>query len=77
VQVPGVEDTKQIKSLLGKTAKLAFHLANTNIAKVQDIDHETTVMLKDSLGNSYPIFRKTEIGGDSLVNASVRFGNSR
>ncbi len=75
VQVPGVEDTKQIKSLLGKTAKLAFHLANTNIAKVQDIDHETTVMLKDSLGNSYPIFRKTEIGGDSLVNASVRFGH--
>ncbi|MFT4327927.1 MAG: protein translocase subunit SecD, partial [Wolbachia pipientis] len=75
VQVPGVEDTQQIKSLLGKTAKLAFHLANTNIEKLQDIDHETTVMLKDSLGNSYPIFRKTEIGGDSLVNASVRFGN--
>ncbi|MFP3036436.1 MAG: protein translocase subunit SecD [Wolbachia sp.] len=75
VQVPGVEDTEQIKSLLGKTAKLAFHLANTNVAKMQDIDHETTVILKDSLGNSYPIFRKTEIGGDSLVNASVRFGS--
>ncbi|AZU37159.1 protein-export membrane protein SecD [Wolbachia endosymbiont of Bemisia tabaci] len=75
VQVPGVEDTQQIKSLLGKTAKLAFHLANTNVAKMQDIDHDTTIMLKDSLGNSYPIFRKTEIGGDSLVNASVRFGN--
>ncbi len=75
VQVPGVEDTQQIKSLLGKPAKLAFHLANTNVAKMQDIDHDTTIMLKDSLGNSYPIFRKTEIGGDSLVNASVRFGN--
>ncbi|MCA4773967.1 protein translocase subunit SecD [Wolbachia endosymbiont of Mansonella perstans] len=75
VQVPGVEDTEQIKSLLGKTAKLAFHLANTNVAKMQDLDHETTVMLKDSLGNSYPIFRKAEIGGDSLVNASVRFGS--
>ncbi|MGL9689160.1 MAG: protein translocase subunit SecD [Wolbachia sp.] len=75
VQVPGVEDTEQIKSLLGRTAKLAFHLANTNVAKMQDIDHETTVIFKDSLGNSYPIFRKTEIGGDSLVNASVRFGS--
>ncbi|WP_375316635.1 protein translocase subunit SecD [Wolbachia endosymbiont (group A) of Colletes cunicularius] len=75
VQVPGVEDTEQIKSLLGKTAKLAFHLANTNVAKVQDIDYETTVMLKDSLGNSYPIFRKTEIGGDALINVSVRFGH--
>ncbi|WP_168464894.1 protein translocase subunit SecD [Wolbachia endosymbiont of Ctenocephalides felis wCfeT] len=75
VQVPGVEDTEQIKSLLGKTAKLAFHLANSNVASMQDIDHETTVMLKDALGNSYPIFRKTEIGGDSLVNASVRFSS--
>ncbi|MCA4774762.1 protein translocase subunit SecD [Wolbachia endosymbiont of Mansonella ozzardi] len=75
VQVPGVEDTEQIKSLLGKTAKLAFHLANTNVAKMQNLDHETTVMLKDSLGNSYPIFRKVEIGGDSLVNASVRFSS--
>ncbi|MGL9761677.1 MAG: protein translocase subunit SecD [Wolbachia sp.] len=75
VQVPGVEDTEQIKSLLGRTAKLAFHLGNINVAKMQDIDHETTVIFKDSLGNSYPIFRKTEIGGDSLVNASVRFGS--
>ncbi|WP_341808468.1 protein translocase subunit SecD [Wolbachia endosymbiont (group E) of Neria commutata] len=75
VQVPGVENTEQIKSLLGKTAKLSFYLANNNVAKIQDIDHETTVLLKDSLGNSYPIFRKTEIGGDALVNASVRFGS--
>ncbi len=75
VQVPGVEDTEQIKSLLGKTAKLAFHLVNTNVAKMQDVGHKTIVILKDSLGNSYPIFRKTEIGGDSLVNASVRSGS--
>ncbi|MDG7056208.1 MAG: protein translocase subunit SecD [Wolbachia endosymbiont of Meromenopon meropis] len=73
IQVPGVEDTEQIKSLLGKTAKLTFHLMNTSVTKVQDIDHETTIMLKDSLGNSYPIFRKIEISGDSLVNASIRF----
>ncbi|QKX02951.1 protein translocase subunit SecD [Wolbachia endosymbiont of Litomosoides sigmodontis] len=75
VQVPGVESTEQIKSLLGKTAKLTFHLANTNVTKIQDIDHETTVILKDSLGNSYPIFRKTEISGDSLLNVSVRFSS--
>ncbi|QKX02236.1 protein translocase subunit SecD [Wolbachia endosymbiont of Dirofilaria (Dirofilaria) immitis] len=75
VQVPGVEDIEQIKSLLGKTAKLSFHLANTKVAKMKDIDHETTIILKDTLGNSYPIFRKTEIGGDSLVNVSVRFGH--
>ncbi|MDD9332022.1 MAG: protein translocase subunit SecD [Wolbachia sp.] len=75
VQVPGEENTEQIKSLLGKTAKLSFHLLNNNVGKIQDIDHETTVLLKDSLGNSYPIFRKTEIGGDALVNTSVRFGS--
>ncbi|WCR53432.1 MAG: Protein translocase subunit SecD [Wolbachia endosymbiont of Ctenocephalides orientis wCori] len=75
VQVPGAENTEQIKSLLGRTAKLAFHLMNNNVEKIQDIDNETTVLLKDPLGNSYPIFRKTEIGGDSLVNTSVRFGS--
>ncbi|NUY39497.1 protein translocase subunit SecD [Wolbachia endosymbiont of Litomosoides brasiliensis] len=75
VQVPGIEDTEQIRSLLGKTAKLAFHLVNTNVAKIQDVDHGTTIILKDSLGNSYPIFRKTEISGDSLVNVSVRFSS--
>ncbi|KJH41241.1 putative protein-export membrane protein SecD [Dictyocaulus viviparus] len=42
---------------------------------MQDVDHETTVMFKDSLGNSYPVFCKTEIGGDSLVNTSFRFGS--
>ncbi len=73
IQVPGVENIEQIKSLLGKTAKLSFHLVNSNIAKIKDIDHETTIMLKDTSGNFYPISRKTEIGGDSLVNASVRF----
>ncbi|WFW29757.1 MAG: protein translocase subunit SecD [Wolbachia endosymbiont of Menacanthus eurysternus] len=75
IQVPGIENTEQIKSLLGKTAKLAFHLVNTNIVKIQDIDHKTTIIVKDSIGNSYPIFRKSEIGGDSLINASVRFSS--
>lgn len=75
VQVPGVENTEQIKSLLGKTAKLAFHLLNDKVDKIQDIDYETTTVLKDSLGNSYPVFRKTEIGGDALNNASVRPGS--
>ncbi|MCV3769777.1 MAG: protein translocase subunit SecD, partial [Wolbachia pipientis] len=76
VQVPGIEDVEQIKSLLGKTARLAFHFVNINVVKMmKDIDHETTVILKDTFGNFYPIFRKVEIGGDSLVNASVRFGH--
>lgn len=75
VQVPGAENTEQIKSLLGRTAKLTFHLLNDKVTQVQDIDHETTVLLKDSLGSPYPIFRKTEIGGDALTNASVRFNS--
>ncbi|QKX01661.1 protein translocase subunit SecD [Wolbachia endosymbiont of Cruorifilaria tuberocauda] len=75
VQVPGIEDIEQIKSLLGKTAKLSFHLANTNVAKMRDIDHETTVILKDHWGSSYPVFRKTEMSGTSLVNSSVRFNH--
>ncbi|MBV0899434.1 MAG: protein translocase subunit SecD [Wolbachia endosymbiont of Fragariocoptes setiger] len=74
IQVPGIENTDQIKSLLGKTAKLTFHLLNNKINKIQDIDYENTTLLKDSFGNSYAVFRKAEITGDALTHASVRFG---
>ncbi|OEY87011.1 protein-export membrane protein SecD [Wolbachia pipientis] len=75
IQMPGAESTEQVKSLLGKTAKLSFHLLDERAKRIQDIDHETTVLLQDAFGNFYHVLRKTEIGGDALINASVRFGN--
>ncbi|CEI84711.1 protein translocase subunit SecD [Ehrlichia minasensis] len=69
LQVPGVHDTSQIKTLLGKTAKLTFHLLE-DVKQLSSINSLTTVLLKDNHGNTYPILKKVEISGDSLVDVS-------
>lgn len=73
VQMPGTNDTEQIKSMLGKTAKLTFHLLDSSIKKIEDINKVTTFLLNDEYGNSYPVLRKIEISGNSLANATVGF----
>ena len=69
LQIPGIHDTSQIKMLLGKTAKLTFHLLE-NVTQFSSINPLTTVLLKDARGNTYPILRKVEISGDSLIEVS-------
>ncbi|WDM85446.1 protein translocase subunit SecD [Ehrlichia sp. JZT12] len=69
LQIPGIHDTSQIKTLLGKTAKLTFHLLE-NVSQLSSINSLTTVLLKDSRGNTYPVLKRVEISGDSLVDVS-------
>ena len=64
IQVPGLDDPEQLKSLLGKTAKLTFHLLS---------DKKTATIVKDKNGKQYPIKRRVELTGDLLNDASVRF----
>jgi preprotein translocase subunit SecD len=66
VELPGVEDPNDIKSLIGKTAKLTFHL----IAEQNDIDK---IVLHDNYGRKYPLQKKPAIGGELLNDASVSF----
>ncbi len=73
VQVPGVNDTEQIKSLLGKTAKLTFHLLDNSIRKIEDINKITTFLLNDEFGNFYPVLRRIELSGDALANVTTGF----
>ncbi|WP_333023899.1 protein translocase subunit SecD [Wolbachia endosymbiont of Pentidionis agamae] len=76
IQVPGISNIDEIKSLLGKTAKLTFHLIDHKVRNIQDINHTTTVLLSDSFGNSYPVLRKIEIGGYALTTAFVKSGST-
>ena len=62
LQVPGLNDPMQLKSLLGKTAKLSFHLLT---------DKKSAMILKDKAGRKYPVRRRVELSGDSLSHASV------
>lgn len=61
IQVPGVYNIDSVKSLIGTTAKLSFHLmADRN--KKDDI-----ITLKDDAGNSYDLLAIPEFGGESIV----------
>ncbi len=64
VQVPGLNEPEQLRSLLGKTAKLSFHLLS---------DKKNAVSVKDKNGNNYPIKPRAEITGGLLSGSSVTF----
>ena len=65
LQLPGLDDPQRIKDLLGKTAKLTFHLADMG----QEGGATMSVPMAED-GTPMEIFRKAELTGDMLTNAS-------
>ncbi len=75
LQLPGVQNPTEVKALLGKTAKMTFHLVDEETS-VQDaqrgkissdsmlVSGDETIVLK----------RAVAVGGDRLTNASVGYG---
>jgi preprotein translocase subunit SecD len=77
VQLPGVHDPARVKALLGRTAKLTFHLVNTDIGIT---DRKTaavppnTQLLPFAGGRTYAaVFRRALVNGDELVDAHGSF----
>lgn len=69
IQIPSVSDPKQVRDLIGKTAKLSFHFfSDPKIDNPNDIEK-----LYDQSGNEFYIFKHTELSGDTLKNATVSF----
>ena len=77
LQLPGVKDPERIKDLLGKTAKLTFHM-------VDDEDKNSLLtnrapfgkMIVQDLENNeikYLIEKKSRVGGENLVDAKASF----
>lgn len=71
VQLPGVDDPQRIKELLGKTAKLSFHLVDMG----GDVEGggSRSLPMADNPGQTIPVQRKAMITGDMLVNAQPAF----
>ena len=73
LQVPGLDNPEHLKNLLGKTAKMTFHLLNDAFA-YPDTSRGAlppgTIRLKDENGTAYAIKRQVMLSGDLLVNAS-------
>jgi preprotein translocase subunit SecD len=86
LQVPGLENPKKLKELLGKTAKMTFHLVDENVTP-DDIAAGVTPPIgtrmlpsdspqeKDSMGNPfrYAVKNRVMLSGDLLSGASATY----
>ncbi len=78
VQLPGVDNPEHIKNLIGKTAKMSFHLVNENITSEQlTSGHAPSGTMFLSYMNSpeqkVPVYTRIEVSGDSLKNSEASF----
>ncbi|MDB2414941.1 protein translocase subunit SecD [Rickettsiales bacterium] len=80
LQVPGLDNPEHLKRLLGKTAKLTFHLLDDSLPYPDTSRGPTppgTVRLKsDSDSTQYAIKKRVIISGDLLVDARPGFSGN-
>lgn len=86
VQLPGVKDPDRIKQLIGKTAKLTFHLVDdsttANEAKGGRVPPGSVLLPSNedpALGypSHYVVRKRVEVGGDLLTDAQPSFQEGR
>lgn len=76
LQVPGVENSDEIKAILGKTAKMTFHFVSDETFKggtsIQSINPKL-MSLTDEENRIYLIERDVALSGDLLVDANPTY----
>ncbi len=78
VQLPGLRDPERLKRLLGRTAKLTFHMVDSSVS-VQDAQAgripagSMELPDQDNPGGTLIVRRKVEVGGERLTNAQPSF----
>lgn len=78
VQLPGLRDPERLKRLLGRTAKLTFHMVDASVsaqdAQAGRIPAGSQVLPdQDNPGATLVVRRKVEVGGERLTNAQPSF----
>ena len=79
VQLPGVRDPERIKRLLGRTAKLNFHLIDEETPLTQALAGQLppgSIVIDAADGQpqgQYVVRREVSVGGERLTNASADF----
>ena len=68
LQVPGVQNSQELKEVLGKTAKMTFHLASNESSSTFD-----SIQVFDNAGNSFLLNKEVILSGDLLVDASATY----
>ena len=84
VQVPGLADPSQLKQLLGKTAKMTFHLVNESVSPDDAVRNvlpsDTELLTSDEPITEtgappvqYAVYSQVALGGENLTNANASF----
>ncbi len=75
LQVAGLNDPAQLKTILGTTAKMGFHLVNPDVSESDlmagNVPLDTLVMTNEETGAPYAVYAEEALSGDALVDAHV------
>ncbi|WP_135078114.1 protein translocase subunit SecD [Terasakiella sp. SH-1] len=82
IQLPGIDNPEDVKRLLGKTAKMTFHLVNHNVSAEDLLANRIppgTIVLPDAdnEGRKLAVRRKVEVSGDMLIDSQPTFQDGR
>ena len=70
VQLPGIEDPNRIKDLIGRTARMTFHLLDDNTTPGQGAAPPGVQFLNgERAGERYAVRRRVEVDGANLTDA--------
>lgn len=69
VQLPGLDDPQRVKELLGKTAKLSFHMVSDGSTDMREAGGTLSLPAADMPGQNLTINRRPILTGDMLTNA--------
>lgn len=73
VQLPGVDDPERIKDLLGKTAKMSFHLLDMDVTSGGVSPGSKKLPMREDPGQSIVIKKRVMISGDMLADSQPTF----
>jgi protein-export membrane protein SecD len=75
LQVPGVENSSQLKSILGKTAKMSFKFVDESTFKGESFGNIDPNLERvfDNQGRGYLLKKEIILSGDLLVDANVTY----
>lgn len=81
VQLPGVRDPEHMKALLGKTARLTFHMVDMDVTAQQCLKGQAPLSVRclpmaDNPISLLPVQRRALLTGDMLTDAQPGFGQN-
>ena len=73
VQLPGLQDPTRLRTILGSTAQMSFHMLSVEAMSSGRVPANARIMPAAQGTESYPVERRVALGGDRLADARAGF----